>query len=272
MSTKSKRNLAVVMFVLALLLMVNSIAFGALKLTAVLRSWDDAAGRYENGNLTLYLDGQPHPFYEELGWDNGQVTDACGPGTSTTYAGTAEFGIYHTDNNPAGAKGFQSTDDWSLVPCSVFDTKKYPDPGDILAVCDDPLDLECQIIDQDTVDSTVCGGNCENEIVTHVSLNLDTDCDGNIDPGFTDTMCLYWTAEKPPFPADTYWGGNIQARINDGGGDKTLNFNQILGPNAVTVQSLIANPAFNVSLLAVMAVALLMMGTAVVLLRRTREV
>lgn len=266
-----RRYVVTVAAAIICLLILNGITFAALKLTAPLHSWDDGQSRWENGNVTMYLDGQPQPFYEELGWDNVDAPNACGAGTSTDYAGMAEIGLYHIDSNPVGAPGFQSTSDWALVPCSVFDTKKYPDQSDILAECtadnnDGDVD-RCEIVNQDQVSS--CGtGNCQTEIVTHVAVNLDTDCDGNIDPGFTGDVCLYWTAEKPPL-SGPYWGGNFQARINDGGGDKTLNFD-IFGPNAISMQDFSVQGVSvpGAVLLAVFGLAVILSLGAMVLARR----
>ena len=77
---------------------------------------------------------------------------------------------------------------------------------------------------------------------------------------------MYWEAEKPPFPNSLYWKGNIQGRINAGGGEKTVNFN-ISGPSAVTLRELKGNGWVGLPLAAIVA-GLLVFGAAVVIYRR----
>lgn len=264
-----KRNLlAAFTLVLVGLLLLTSLAYATTKLTDVLHSWDDDQGRYENGNLVMYLDGTPQPFYIQLDFDNNEVADACGAGTSTQFAGPLEIGLYHTDT-PAdnNAPGFQApTADWGFVPCSVFASKKYPAPGDFIATCS-VSGARCDIVSKDVVGTGECGGNCSEELLTTLDVNLDTNCDGSRDAGFESGVCLYWTAVKPPF-APPYWEGNIQARVEDAsqGGDKTINFS-VAGPNALSLRSLKAHSAGNLSTLVPM-LGLVAAGMGVILYRR----
>lgn len=268
-----RKTMITLMLLLASLLLLTSGVYATLKFTDVIHSWDDGFARYETGNAAVYLDGSPQPFYIELGFDDNPVVDACGIATSTQWAGPALIGLYHTDTDADNnAPGFQSTADWSFVPCSAFDTKKYPDPGDVLYTCttdngDDVFD-RCEIVSQDVV--TPCTtGNCKDEIVTGLKLNLDTNCDGALDAGFDGSVCLYWTAEKPPFVAP-FWEGNFQVRVGDAstGGDKTINFD-FAGPNALSLGSLTANSRDSVSVaLLISVLGLLLTGAGLVFVRK----
>ena len=233
------------------LFMLSSSVFATVKLTAALRSWDDGAGEWENGNLTMWLNSDPQPFSEVLGFDNKSVSGACGTKTKTKWAGTVQFALDHTDTN--GAKGFQSTQNWYAVDCTTFSklntSPKYPAAAEKLITCvadngDNNID-DCEIISQDVV--TQCStGNCTDQIVTTVQVNLDKNCNGDIDdPVIADlvnnnNLCFYWEAEKPPVPGpgDPQWTGNLQARIaGDSGGDKTINF-KLRGPNIIKLQTI----------------------------------
>jgi hypothetical protein len=94
----------------------------------------------------------------------------------------------------------------------------------------------CEVTSSDVV--TPCAtGNCTDEIVTTFKLSMDLDCDGTIDSPFAPAggLCMYWAASKPA-SSPPVWSGNLQVRVNDGGGDKTLNFNELRGPNTVGLQ------------------------------------
>lgn len=90
------------------------------------------------------------------------------------------------------------------------------------------VDDSIVLISKDVESSVGCGGNCETEIVTTLGISLDKDCDGDLDADIPlsnvglPLMCFFARAEKPNL--DT-WTGNIQTRITEGGGDKTVNFN-----------------------------------------------
>lgn len=275
---RKHRLLLCLSLVLIGILLIGGSAYAQWVVTAVPNSWDDAKNRWENGNLVMYLDGTAQPFYYPYfppgqdEFNNDPVADACGVGTTTTFAGTGAISLYHTDTG--GEPGFQSTANWSLVSCAALEgppDKKYPDPGDILATCtsdngDGVID-RCEIITKDVVDGSLCGGNCQDQIVTTLRVNMDLDCNGNPDAGFADDVCLYWEAEKPPNQAP-YWQGNVQVRIAAGGGDKTLNFS-LAGPNAITLRTLDAEASgTGATTVAAGLLGLLALAAAVVIYRR----
>ena len=284
-----RRLLAIALMVGAIALLTLGVANAALITTNVLRSWDDAANRYENGNLTMVLNNDPQPFYTQLDFDTNLHADACGVGTSSRWAGDAVIGLYHTDNNPLGAEGFQSSGHWELVKCSTFIDNKYPAPEDVLAECvvGDPgsaADKGCVLMGAPDNVVACTTGNCLNEIETKFHVNIDpgdgvdpaTACDGTIDAPFagiwsanptSNNLCLYWDAEKPS-ASGPLWGGNVQVRYGTGvGGDKTINFNNLLVPTAVNISSLKATVATDGSALA-WAGAMLLAAAALFLWRR----
>lgn len=285
-----RRLLSIVLTAAAIVLLTLGVANAALVTTNILRSWDDGTNRYENGNLTMNLDNNRQPFYTQLDFNTDLHADACGPSTSSQWAGDAVIGLYHTDNNPAGAQGFQNSGNWELVKCSTFLTNKYPAPADILAKCvaaapGDPTDKGCVLTgapDQIVPCST---GNCTDEIETHFDVNIDpgdgvnpaTRCDGTIDAPFAgvwssnpsaNDLCMYWDAQKPG-AVTPVWGGNIQVRYGTGvGGDKTINFNDLVIPTAVNVSLLKATAEGNRGSLAAVAGAMLLGAAALFVWRR----
>lgn len=90
---------------------------------------------------------------------------------------------------------------------------------------------------KDVVRDPCPSGNCQKELITTLYINLDKDCDGSIDEPIATTvlkgyvpgdnkgpgLCFFAEARKPP-PSTPSWGGNLQARIEAGGGAKTVNF------------------------------------------------
>lgn len=250
--TRKRHLLESLTLAVLVLLLVAGGAYAQWKVTEKPSAWDDSLNRWENGNMVMNLNATPEPFYYVFSgeFDTTTVANACPGPLSTQYAGTGAIALGHTDNNPAGAKGFQSTASWSLVKCSALigpPQKKFPTGGDILYTCtndngDGDID-RCEIVSKDVESGAGCGGECSDEIVTTLKVNLDTDCDGALDAGFSSDVCLYWTAVKPPFPDPPYWGGNLQTRISSGGGEKTLNFTGLAGPTAVTLRRLAARAA-----------------------------
>ena len=139
------------------------------------------------------------------------------------------------------------------------------------------------------VETVGCGGNCQDEIVTRFHVNIDAG-DG-VDREHQvrrDGRCaLRWPvvvqspeqqpvhvleAQKPP-PVTPKWSGNIQVRFGDGqGGDKTINFGDLLGPNAVSMSSLGAVAEANSGTLAAWAGAMLLAAAALYLWRRRTSV
>jgi hypothetical protein len=273
----------VVLLVVVGLLLAAGVAQADWKVTNPLRSWDDdfggGAGRWENGNMSMYLDGTAQPFYNEISgqFDTDVVTDACGTGSDTRYAGDKIIDLYHVDVGLtlAQANGFLSTGNWKLVSCTAVEAAtKYPPAGATLATCTadngDAIWDRCEIVGQDAPDTTMCGGNCAYVIYSTIKINLDTNCDGSLDTGFGSDVCLYFEAEKP-LMSPPYWNGNIQARLQQPGpgGDKTDNF-AILGPNAVTFLGLQAVPGALAApaMLGVVALGALLAGGAALVFRR----
>ena len=287
---RRQRWLSALLMTGALILVTIGAVNADLKPTAVLNSYDDESMAYENGNITMWLNNQPQPFYTGLDFDTGQHADACGAGTSTQWAGDTFVGLYHEDNNPQGAPGFQSTVSgrWMIVKCSFDDgNNKYPPAGDILAVCDEagsPAPGEACVL-KGTKDTLVVynQGNRYSEIETQFHVTVDTNCDGTVDEPFlsagagagADNLCMYWEAEKPPV-TNPVWGGNIQVRYradNDtSGGDKTINFNELAGPNAVSVRTLAATAEANSGSLIAWAVAMLLAAAALFVWRRRSSI
>lgn len=237
--------------------------------------------KWENGNVRIKLDGTPASFLADLNsdFDTTLYPNACTAGGSTQFAGPGIIALYHTDNAPAGAPGFQSTSNWQLVKCSALNPpaqggspKKQPAPSDVLALCtpdnnDGKVD-RCEIVTTDVLDATGCGGNCQDEIVTTINFNLDIDCNAVKDTNFDADVCLYWEAQKPSVqPVGQNWNGNLQARVNGGNsGDKTANF-VFQGPNAVTLRDLKANSLAGLPAVAIIA-GVLILGAAAVFYRR----
>lgn len=281
-----RRRVAISMVLVAIgILLLATAAYADVKLTAALMSWDDGANKWENGNLTMWLNSDPQPFSEELGFDNDEVPDACGPGTSTKWAGAIALGHDHLDDN--GAAGFQSTQDWYAVDCTSFsqlhNTQKYPTDAQKLIACtpdngDNVID-GCEILSQDVVGPCTPAGRCQEEITTTLQGNLDANCDGTIDDPTIEalvnnnSLCFYWEAVKPPLPGpgDPVWTGNIQSRITSGGGDKTINFGTVLGPNAVTLAGMSATSEISVNIILIM-VAMAIVGLLLGLGLRKRQI
>jgi hypothetical protein len=239
---KSKRILFLsLVLVLIALLLTASVVFAKLKITAQpLNAWDWVTNRYENGNANLWM-GHWEPMYVQFDtFDNDLVADACGAGTSTKYAGTALLGLGNLDTN--GATGFTATRYWRLTVCPPPD-QGQPPPAVWCPTCI----LQPNPLISDKVDTGACtGSTCAKELLNEFFVNIDTNCDGTPDEQIPASgMCLYWEAWSPG-PSDAgfsgWWAGNLQARVNVGGGDKTLNFS-VAGPNAVALRLFAARTA-----------------------------
>lgn len=230
-----------VVLTLAVLLAASTAAQADLKQTAVVYAWAEENLKYQNSNIAVPFDGGWEPFLAQIGFDADPFdvslySSSCtAPNTTTQWAGTLQYGIASTDNAPMGAAGFQHTRNWLLAPCdrtgdlgfSNADLQLYP-PNTYLDTQYRPGDDTIfQVLDKDVV--TACTtGNCLEEIVTTMFVNLDTDCDGvlNVDVPVDSKgnllMCFYVEAQTPG-TGSPFWSGNIQARIAAGGGDKTVN-------------------------------------------------
>lgn len=236
-----------------------------IKVTAVLNGFDYGSSNFENGNVAVYLDNssnQWQSWHHQLNFDNKQWADACGPGTSTKWAGELLIGLYHTDNAPAGAFGYQETRNWRLVDGA---------PTANLTYTPDPSSSVINVISQDVVESAGCGGNCQNEIVTHVFVNLDPDCDGTPNTN-SDNLHIYWEALLPNLTDTPTWGGNTQVRIGEvaGSGDKTVNVN-FFGPNAIQTTYFAAASTSSIPSILLLAAAIFLLVTiSLILLNRRR--
>jgi hypothetical protein len=261
---KDKRILSLsLVFVLVALLLTASVVFAQLKITAQpLSAWDWVTNRYENGNVNLWT-GHWEPTYVQFAtFDDNLVTDACGAGKSTKYAGPVLLGLGNLDTN--GATGFTKTRDWKYVECP---------PGDQLV----PSAWNCptcvlQRNVSDVVDTGACtGSTCAKELLNEFFVNIDADCDGAPDATLpAGGLCLYWEGWVPG-PSDPgftgWWAGNLQARVNVGGGDKTLNF-AVAGPNAVTLRLLSARSAMPWAAYGLALLALVGIGAVGLVYRR----
>jgi hypothetical protein len=242
--------------VLAVLLLVPNPAQAGLKTTHWVDAWDYTKGQYAHSLINVAFNGTWVPFIHQKDWDTILVTTTVGPPacqiTGTQYAGTMYYTLGHTDTN--GAMGWRETNHWRLIDCdlnqdgSVYDkddkvifpgngtNNPPPYPGLDLAPCS-PGDPICDLVSQDVVQA--CSqGTCAYEIQTTFFLNLDPDCDGTPDilpaDGDPSSVCFYAEALTPKLTAtDIVWGGNLQTRITEAGGDKTVNFHVEDWPTAV---------------------------------------
>jgi len=183
--------------------------------------------------MIINFDGTWVPFCHELNFDNDLWTDACGPDTSTMWAGNMYYGLYNEDNSPAGAPGFQETRNWELVDCdrdgdgnfTIADLKIQPPTYRVTWATCSTTGTYCRLETQD-VQTPCTTGKCAYEIVTTFFINLDLDCDGNIDnPLPVAGLCFFAESRTPPPPTGgPFWSGPLQARISTVGGDKTVSF------------------------------------------------
>ena len=218
------------------LLLVVGAASAQLKASAVFYAWDATKNEYLNSEVKIYWDGGWVPFLHELGFDREAgyppVCDVNEDGT--VWAGSMDFGLYHTDNAPAGADGFLQTRNWKLVDCDRNGDGIF-NAADRVGVSGGYMEtLSLSPTSHDFV--TDCStGNCAEEIVTTLDINLDTNCNGNKDANFPEFVCFYAEALVPHIDEiDVMWSGPLQARITAGGGDKTVSFSPE-EPTAVTL-------------------------------------
>jgi hypothetical protein len=266
--TDRRRLLNLSMRVIVALVMVGLLVIPVavqadLKATAVVYAWDMVAGKFQNSNVIIPWDGTWIPFLHELNFDDDPWTNpqGCAVGESSIWAGNMLYGLYHEDNDTSpGAPGFQESQKWSLISCDRdgdgdfdnADLTSPPSPYDrrqIYAECDSAGSV-CYVdeIAEKDVETPCTTGNCLTEIITTIRVNLDQDCDGDVDPelgipvnprtGHPEMLCFYAEARTPTpdqqagLPA---WTNPLQARISTVGGDKTVNFN--VAPTAVELAS-----------------------------------
>ena len=248
----------VVALVMVGLLVIPVAVQADLKATAVVYAWDIIASKFQNSNVIIPWDGSWVPFLHELNFDDDQWLDphGCPAGQSTDLAGDMFYGLYHVDNAPLGAPGFQESRKWSLISCDRNDDGSWNNtdlsdpqlPYDrrlVFAECNEFGDV-CYVdaAEQDVV-TTCTTGNCLSEIITTIQVNLDQDCNGAVDQplldlgltldrdGYPEALCFYAEARTPypeteqvdelgnPLPV---WSNPLQARISYVGGDKTVSF------------------------------------------------
>jgi len=263
------------MALLGLLLLAAPAINAELAVTNVVYSWDYAVSKYQNSMVVIYADGQWSPFLHQVigpgtsnnefnttpvvtsvvAYDPPNYTATSTHVISTTYGGLMDYTVYMTDTDNIG-QGFRASRRWSLVFCDRA-KKQGSDPtppgGDL-----DGNDLGLAPPTEYYTSSTffieglpavsinqqeACAvGNCAYQLTTRLVVNLDKDGNGQIDPaylvgGAQAAICFYAEAQRP---AVNNWGGNLQARISAGGGDKTVNFKVQTGPTAVTLSSFTA--------------------------------
>jgi hypothetical protein len=248
---KLYKTLWLSLIILSALATISS-AQATLKATNVAYAWDRASNRYQNGNVTIYWDGGWVPFLHQLDFDKNLYFPAACGGGSTTYAGKMDFGLYHTDNAPAGASGFLETRRWQLVNCDLNGDGRFNNTDLTVLANPDPLQPAygsfSEALDPTPYKDIVTNctsGNCTNEIVTTLEVNLDKTCNGSKDSNYPTDVCFFAEARVPekgvaPYGNPPYWGGNLQARISVlNGGEKTVNFNPT-GPTAITLIKLAA--------------------------------
>ena len=254
---------AVLALVVVGLLVVPVAVQADLKATAVVYAWDMVAQKFQNSNVIIPWDGTWIPFLHEMNFDDDlwATPQVCPAGDTTKWAGNMFYGLYHVDDAPLGAPGFQESRQWSLISCDRDGDLDF-DGGDLVASIESPTPYDRRLVfaectsagtycyvdptQQDVV--TPCTtGNCLSEIVTTIRVNLDLNCDGAVDQelidmglpvntrtGDPEMLCFYAEARTPtPDLVALYgtWSNPLQARISTVGGDKTVNF--ALAPTAV---------------------------------------
>jgi hypothetical protein len=262
-----------VALILAGLLVIPVAVRADLKATAVVYAWDIVANKFQNSNVIIPWDGSWVPFLHQINFDTDMWADpgVCGydpanpDTTGTRWAGNMYYGLYHVDNDPLDAPGFQASRLWSLISCDRSDDGRFgpgdltapPAPNDrrvLYAECDSSGSwcVVDEVNDQD-VPTPCTTGNCLREIITTIRVNLDLNCDGVVDPGLgipTDPvtghpvlLCFYAEARTPTPEQQAglpVWSNPLQARISTVGGDKTVNFAVV--PTAVELVSFEATP------------------------------
>ena len=275
-----RRRLLISMRVIIALVMVGLLVVpvavhAELKATATPFAWDFVRHGFRNSEVLIPWDGTWIPFMEQLPFDDKvfegvehptdptQMVHACNydPATGTggtVWAGAMVYGLAHEDTAPEGeigATGFTRSRDWSLVSCdrdgdgNGFTLTDRDDPSDpyyvrsTLDLCE-TSDGYCEVIGGTDVVKNCTTGNCRTEIVTTLLINLDQDCDGELDddPNIPlDTrgnlMLCFYAEGQTPFSTEQdlspySWTLPLQARLGPVGGDKTVNF-KVEQPTAV---------------------------------------
>ena len=279
LETEQRRRLGVSRRVVVALTMVGLLVVPAaaradLKATAVVYAWDMVAGKFQNSNVIIPWDGTWIPFLHQINIDTDMWAEpgVCGydparpESTGTRWAGNMYYGLYHVDNDPLNAPGFQETRKWSLISCDRTgdddfdnaDLTNPPSPFDrpvLYAECT-PTGDYCRVeeLERDVVTDCTTG-NCLYEIITTIRVNLDLDCDGVVDPlfptdpktGEPEMLCFFAEGRTPTadqqlgLPA---WSNPLQARVSTVGGDMTVNF-AVEQPTVVDLAAFDAAPQGN---------------------------
>jgi len=244
MGDRRRREVLALVLCVALLAGLAGAAAAAVEFGSKPNSWDDIKGRYENGNVTMWLNKDLQPMYSGVYFTTPAVQTLCQ--SPTIGSGQAEVGLGYVD--PGGTKnGFQSTQDWALYKCSDLGVTKYP-VASPLAICTLPNQYDpsvyrpCQLISKD-VETTCSDSSCGTQLVTQFVLNVDANCDGAVDSQFAPEggLCIYWNAVKPPF-SPPFWGPDtLKVNVVDPSGTKTTNFS-MRGPNAVGLSTFAGSP------------------------------
>ncbi|HUF37519.1 MAG TPA: hypothetical protein VMN57_03260 [Anaerolineales bacterium] len=285
MKNKTLLNVLVTMLVMVILFGIAQSASADVKLSNIFKAWDRNSLSFENGNVDIFWDGGLVEVYSVLTFDNDLYTikvedqSSCEVGETTPWAGNIELGFYHTDNSPLGAAGFQSTLSWSIVDCDFNGDGVVNGADDLVDLGENPptewtsADFTIITIDEVVPCST---GNCLNEIVTTMYVNLDSDCDGTPNEDIAlDRVCFFAQAVTPTIDqGPPYWGGPLQARFSTvtstGGGDMTVNFKPF-GPTAITLENLAAQSPGGVHPAVWLAIFVLVAAIAFVLIRESRK-
>lgn len=246
------------------------------------------------------LENPAHPQHDR--W-----LENCPDARDTKYAGVMELGVPLDKTEPEGlAFVFDYTLEWSLIDCDLngdmswdhgdltfntllnhpallpnWDIMTFPTPTVPFPAGLDQRDY-FKVLAIDVV--TPCSmGNCDHELVTTIFLDLDINKDNLLTAagdgvpadatGALPGGCVCFFAKA--FPIDksvtptAIWGGNPQARITAGGGDKTVNFN-LFGPSAITLENLVARSPGGIHPYVWLVIVTLLASVAFMLIRESR--
>ena len=143
----------------------------------------------------------------EIGNDNVETPNACGPGTSTDWAGELTMGLGNVDTT--GGWGFQESRNWTLVHCDRNGDGNF-NVTDLRLPLDETEPLydfiEWSGVTTDTFRTVVMDdpqtcttGNCATELITTMFINLDSNCDGDLSDENIPAggICFYAEAQPP---------------------------------------------------------------------------
>jgi len=297
----NRKNVLIVTLVVVSLLMLATAVFAQINpANSFFGAWDDGTGGWTQGNAAMEIPGVDgvEPFGARLDFNNTPVADACGPDTSTIWAGALRLAHDYEDDAPAGALAFGDTSDWMIVSCDAVNPNnttndvRIPTGDDIIASCAVgdglPPYAGCEVDINHWNEVVACGTgpdscNVASEIQTIVYGNMDADCNGLIDRnedadpnndipvggnGYPNDLCFYWQAEKPP--ADTAWSGPLQSSIEGlEGGESTVNFTLV--PTAISLVNFAASDSPigpSMGMVILMPLGLLGLAAAFLLWRR----